>query len=315
MITFLYCVDENYNLQALTSINSIISNSSDKFEIVIIHKDPSSFEKYKKNILPNDNLQRLQVLKFINNNYLFPEVENSHVSEATYFRLFLTNILSSEIENLVYIDADVVCVSDPFPDLNDEFKEFLQTKSLIGVKTTNVYSDDKDVTLFSRLGIKSSYFNAGVMFINFKRWVESDLSFKLQKHLIEISDKIEYWDQDVLNSYFDGNYYELNEKYNYLLDLNYEFTKSNIQDIEKNIFFHYVGSVKPWTLEGIFRNTSIYYQKYFRKANIEKYHIVSSWKKNDMKFFLKLIKTRKIMTTDMPLALIVSFFRMLISKY
>ena len=42
------------------------------------------------------------------------------------------------------------------------------------------------------------------MFINYNEWIAENLSIKLLDTLEAISDKIEYWDQDVLNTYFDG---------------------------------------------------------------------------------------------------------------
>ena len=104
MITFLYCIDENYNPQALASINSLLQKVSEKINIVIIHKNPDSFNNYKKAITKSPTLKNIKIIKFVNKDYIFPEVENSHVSEATYYRLFLSEILDDQIQNLIYID-------------------------------------------------------------------------------------------------------------------------------------------------------------------------------------------------------------------
>ena len=50
LITFIYCFDENYNLQAATSILSLLRNVDEKIDIEIIHKNKKSFKKYLKNI-------------------------------------------------------------------------------------------------------------------------------------------------------------------------------------------------------------------------------------------------------------------------
>ena len=44
IVNFLYCFDENYNIQALTSINSLLNNASRKINLHILHKDPESFK-------------------------------------------------------------------------------------------------------------------------------------------------------------------------------------------------------------------------------------------------------------------------------
>ena len=43
MLNFLYCCDENYNLQFQTSVFSLLENISEKINIYLIHK--SGFNK------------------------------------------------------------------------------------------------------------------------------------------------------------------------------------------------------------------------------------------------------------------------------
>ena len=44
-MNFLYCLDNNFNLQALNSINSIIRNSEDEdLKFYIIHETPEKFK-------------------------------------------------------------------------------------------------------------------------------------------------------------------------------------------------------------------------------------------------------------------------------
>ena len=49
-INILYCFDENYNLQALTSMNSLLDEVSEKVDIYIIHNNPDSFNSLSNNI-------------------------------------------------------------------------------------------------------------------------------------------------------------------------------------------------------------------------------------------------------------------------
>ena len=159
MITFLYCIDSNYNSQAVTSINSLILNSSQQFKVIIIHKNPESFLHFKNKLISEENLVDLKVIKFINPGYELPGLEGAHVSEATYYRLFLTQILDFSIEKLIYLDADVVCVNNPFPLLDKEYSNFRRgLGSRLVFKTTNVYENDPKITMFSRLNIFSKIF-------------------------------------------------------------------------------------------------------------------------------------------------------------
>ena len=53
--------------------------------------------------------------------------------------------------------------------------------------------------------------------INYKKWKKDNLTSKLTTKMNILSDSIVFWDQDVLNSHFDGEYLELNNNLNYNL--------------------------------------------------------------------------------------------------
>ena len=84
MKDFLYCFDSNYNQQALTSIFSLLDNTSSKINLYIIHNDPTTFKIQK--IINHKNLDIFKIYKFKNDKKIdFPNLNNSHVSEATYY--------------------------------------------------------------------------------------------------------------------------------------------------------------------------------------------------------------------------------------
>ena len=56
------------------------------------------------------------------------------------------------------------------------------------------------------------YFNAGLIIVDYKEWLKNNTGEKLIDLMSTIN--IKYWDQDVMNIYFDGKYAELeNELY------------------------------------------------------------------------------------------------------
>ena len=92
-VNLLYCFDGNYDKQAFLSISSIVDNSDDIFEIYIIHKNPDTFMEYKDRLLNNENIKNINILKFKKDLSNYPQLRNKHVSEATYFRLFISEYL------------------------------------------------------------------------------------------------------------------------------------------------------------------------------------------------------------------------------
>ena len=96
-----------------------------------------------------------------------------------------------------------------------------------------------------------------------------------------------WWDQDVLNFTFDGEYEELNSLLNYQIEPNNNFDTKKIE--EEVIFLHYLGNTKPWSFDGLKNNYSKYYQEHYRKIEKSKYHLVSKNLKSDYLKFLTIL--------------------------
>ena len=323
MHNYLYCFDENYNKQALCSINSLIKNSKEEIRIFIIHKNPESFDNYKNLIKNKYILKSLEIYKFDKKNIDFPNVEEAHVSEATYYRFFANEYLPKDIEEVFYLDADIICNNDPSKYYNDSLSELNLSKHTIAVKTEwkDNFTVDGYHDEFYRLNLTNKkYFNAGVMFINLNRWREFNVQDKLVKEQKKLKGKILLWDQDVLNSYFDGQYVELDEYLNYNLDIFVSSKVKNtfIKEVDKEItkriiFIHYSGKSKPWSIKGaIHPSSKFYHNNYFELFN-KRYHIANNWKLLALTDFLMLIKNGEMKRVQYKIAYLLSVIKYLIS--
>ena len=79
----------------------------------------------------------------------------------------------------------------------------------IAVKT-EMNREPETSALFDKLQMSSKkYFNAGVMVINLDLWKENNTEDKARDKMVLLADKIQFWDQDILNSIIDGDYVEL----------------------------------------------------------------------------------------------------------
>ena len=271
-INLLYCFDKNYDKQAFVSINSILRNINFTVSIFIIHDTPETFNEYKSQIGLKDNVERITVYKFKKNNYDFPNLKNKHISSATYFRMFIKEYLPDNLEKVLYVDPDIVCLNEASAVIANEFQKLLSSEFIIAARESGSIEDSFE--MFARLSLKGTgYFNAGVMFINFKKWQKGQITEDLIKTMKKNYDNIVFWDQDVLNLYFDGNFQKISE------NLNFNFTskfndKNYIDSVKENtVFLHYSGKIKPWYLIGLFQEYSNFYHDIFREVFKEKYHI------------------------------------------
>jgi len=297
---------------------SLLENVDKKIRIFIIHKDNNFLDSLSKKVVNHKNLESLRVYKFDKKNIKFPNLYNNHISEATYYRLYITSYLPNDLNYITYLDADTICTNNPTSHIIRVQNELENNKS-IAVKTA-MNRDAGTVALFDKLQMSSNkYFNAGVMVINLDLWKKNITEDKVGDKMVLLADKIQFWDQDILNSIVDGDYVELNSDLNYIISLDANALGNTKHEIKINDetppqFIHYAGSNKPWTLEGIFASDSKYYQNYYKKVFRKKYHIEIKWKSHSVKFLVKNLKNRKILNIDHPFALISIFIREVLKK-
>jgi len=285
-LNFVYCFDDNFNLQALTSIRSLLDNITKKANIFIIHKNMESFNRISNLISGHEKLSSLQIYQFDSTKVNLPPIK-SHVSEATFYRLFISQYLPKNIEFLVYLDADIISVNDPTLDLLDTFSQIKSDSNVVAAKVET--TREQDSLIFNTLNLESDLkFNAGVLVIDFSAWIEQEVESDLLKILNLRFNEIFDYDQEVLNIYFDGKFTKLDENLNYQAmgghDRNlYSFIKKNVS------FLHYLGKGKPWNVDNYTYLTSNFYQNEFKKLGFQNPHLIFPKNIGMIKRFLKLI--------------------------
>lgn len=291
-MNFLYCFDNNFNLQALNSINSIINKSKSKnLSFYIIHDSPSDFadliEKYLseyKNIIT--------IFKFDFDSIDFPKITDAHVSKATYFRLFFQKYLPEDIEFVTYVDSDIICMRDPERDMIEAIKNIKDSNLPLGAVNDDKGTNNNQI----RLDMKSDkYFNAGVMIINLKEWRANIQMSKILLLMEELREKIVWWDQDILNVLIDGDYLELKNEFN-------RKTSDFDNTPEKSVIFvHYSGKGKPWSPVFYKEAKNMVYQNEFLNTGFSKFHIAPKGFKENLLFFRNLIsgKYNKFNNSDL----------------
>lgn len=309
MLNYLFCLDKNYNKQLLTSINSINTHSKTKFNVFIIHNEPSSLldliDEYK---ITFDKINNFQVFEYISDSHVFPNLEGSHLSEATYYRFFIEDYIKEDVDFLIYLDCDILCVNNPEYILVETIEKLKKSSFTIAASTEYINTSET-FELFNRLNLKNNdYFNAGVILINYSLWKSQGLKHKLLNAMEEIYEKINFWDQDVLNFVFDGNFLSITNNLNFSAVIS---KKSNSIDLRSVIFLHYSGSDKPWSIEGILQNISSEYHKNYSNLFSSPYFIVINYKKKALFDLIKNLVNLKILKLESPFKFILEVLRSL----
>ena len=311
MLNLLYCFDSNYNIQAFTSIFSFLEKSSEKICLNVIHKDTSKKEIFPENILKHSNLKELNIYKFDRKFNTFPKVENSHVSEATYYRLFFNNYIKNieDIETIIYVDCDMVCLKDPFITISEHSKNLIESQYVLAARKEKFETIEMDKIKKNLKLSSSKYMNAGFLLIDVSKWINRNLTQELCEKLLQIEKNIIYWDQDVFNAYLDGAFYELPESLNCYTNL-----EDNLIVSEEIKIIHFYGNKKPWTTKGILNKKSTYYQDMFRELGLGNYHITHKRRRESVKHLISGIFNLKIIYIKKPISFLKDFLASLSKK-
>ena len=302
VLNLLYCFDENYNIQTTVSIDSICRCANDvDINVYIIHRKPSSFEKYIPILQKHSHLKKIELYEFDKNIKNYPNLSNKHVSEATYYRLFISDFLPNDLSEVIYLDSDVFCINYPIENIKNTISNMKNLEMPISV-STEIQKESEDHDLFKNLELKKdNYFNAGVMFIDYKKWQQVTSVNEFILLINKYKDKIIFWDQDILNKKFEDNYFELDDSLNFR-----KITNHNVNEVRESInFLHYVGNYKPWTIEGGCEEKSKIYFELFKKVFNKKYHFkIKDSRLRSILVLFKNIFSMRVIQTNYPLSYI-----------
>ncbi|MBP5345479.1 MAG: glycosyltransferase family 8 protein [Bacteroidales bacterium] len=169
-----------------------------------------------------------------------------HVSIATYYRLFITEVLPKDIHRILYLDGDMIVRHS----LSDLWNMDIECYPLGAVH------DMAEPLNAARLGL-SSYFNAGMLLINLDYWRDNHCLESFLAYIGENEEKILLHDQDVLNGVFASLVKWLPLTYNFqngfiLAQPHKQYNpllQSEIDDCKNDpAIIHYTVYNKPWNV-------------------------------------------------------------------
>ncbi|AXQ78640.1 glycosyltransferase family 8 protein [Streptococcus chenjunshii] len=260
-INLLYSIDDSYVDQFKVTLFSVWQNAS--------VKDMAVYVLQKKLLQRNAEIHQFcQQLGFA----YFPVVigeeafkdapTTDRYPETIYYRLLAHEYLPKELDRILYMDADILCLNDIVPlyhlDLSDKL-----------FAAASHTSDTNIPELVNKLRLRNfeaeGYFNSGVLLMN----------LELNRQIVNHQDILAYIeknslllflpDQDILNALYGhktllipDHIYNYDARYNILY-----FTRSSGQwdldwVIKHTVFLHFCGRDKPWKKDYRGRYSALY---------------------------------------------------------
>lgn len=183
-------------------------------------------------------------------------LDGIYVGIETYYRLFAPFILPKELDKVLYLDVDLICMGS----LEGLYNEELGENYFVGCEDKGVTAED-----LKRLNLPEDYhyINAGVVLINLKKMRENFTAQKLVDMVLEQSKDLKYLDQDFINKNFSKNIKVVSNKYNWLVKT------CKYKDMPyKPVILHYAGSNKPWH-DDISRYEPEFVEPYYEVLELE----------------------------------------------
>jgi lipopolysaccharide biosynthesis glycosyltransferase len=266
-IEILLTFDDNYAQHAATLCNSMFENNPNiSFNFHIIYKNLNQTNREtlagwlseKGHTLNFYPLADEDTVKF------FLVRDGDHVSIDTYFRLMGDVILPDDLSKVLYIDPDTVNTASLTDLWNTDISDYA-----LGAVASTVPEERK---LKLGLDLEDSYFQAGVLLINLDYWRKNEVGPRLRSYLRENYDKMDRWDQDILNAVLRGEWLKIPLRYNAYETVFHkkDFFKSNWAPeytsvgkkaaLDSPAIIHYTntGVYKPWFKNSISANKDKY---------------------------------------------------------
>lgn len=249
-MNILITINKGYVKQLNVLLNSIqYSNSKEKFDVYILHKnlEQSDIENIQGGLdLEKIFIHEIKISKSEIDN--FPVYEKRYPVEI-YFRIFATKYLPTDLDKVLYLDADTIVIN--------ELKELYETDFCGNyfIATTHIR---KLLHRFNeiRLDIKEDepYINTGVLLINLKELRKRNVEKEVMEYIENNKKILMLPDQDIISSIYgnkiklvDGLKYNLGDRSLNTYNLRNPKNQINLKWVCKNtVVIHYYGRNKPW---------------------------------------------------------------------
>jgi lipopolysaccharide biosynthesis glycosyltransferase len=172
-----------------------------------------------------------------------------YISICTYYRFVLVELFP-KLDKILYLDADILVQGDLLELWETELENYY------AAGTADLYIDMIDHKKEIGFAKNDLYINAGVMLFNLTAIRQDDVQNKLLSAAKELSGKVKFQDQDIINIVFKNKIKAISDKFN--------FAGNNMLKDRKRVklahILHYTGERKPWHTKKNYLGHKQYYK-------------------------------------------------------
>ncbi|XGW00565.1 MAG: glycosyltransferase family 8 protein [Leptolyngbya sp. BL-A-14] len=251
--------DENYAMPMAVMLCSVLANLKTTAKLLINVLDGGICAATKQKVLRS--LQSQKVLFQLD--WLQPDhtlLQGLPLSQrytlAAYYRLLIPEALPVHITKAIYLDCDMIVqgniaelwhteLGDAYAlAVQDDYQPLVSSHGGCGLSN------------YQELGLhpEQKYFNSGLLVMNLKKWREDAIGKQVLEFSRQNWTRIQNADQDGLNAVFQGNWGQLNERWNQMPGIyKYDSWQKSPYDAiafqllrDAPYVIHYTNAPKPW---------------------------------------------------------------------
>lgn len=283
-----YASDDRFAEILGVSLVSLYENNKDFSDIVVYILDSGISEDNKSKLLSLTEKYKRSGMIFIPakniSEELSVDVNLDRGSLSQYARLFVSSVLPSELDRVLYLDCDII--------INKSIAE-LWNLDLEG-NTIGALNDAFSKYYRKNIDLKENdiMFNSGVMLIDLGKWRNNSIEQKLMSFIKKKNGRIQQGDQGALNAVLSRETYCFEPRFNSVTifyDFSYDeilvyrkpvnlYSREQIRKaVEDPVIIHYTTSFmseRPW-IEG---SNHKYLDKWMEYKKISPWNETSHWK-------------------------------------
>ncbi|MDR2080437.1 MAG: glycosyltransferase [Campylobacteraceae bacterium] len=237
-IEICFAINDQYVKHVITTAYSILhSNPNNIFRFHIVCDDLSCESRSSFSHLSFRFKGRCFFEYYTVDKSLFSNIKLTidYISIHTYYRLTLADIFP-KLDKVLYLDADILVQGD----LLELWETKLEDNYAAGV--SDLYIDIIGYKKEIGFGENDLYINGGVILFNLSAIRQDNMQEKLLLAAHELSDKVKFQDQDIINIVFKNRIKAVPDKFNFAV----ENMVKHKDAIDKAHILHYNGAKKPW---------------------------------------------------------------------
>jgi lipopolysaccharide biosynthesis glycosyltransferase len=199
----------------------------------------------------------------------------NYVSPATYYRLFLPDMVGGDYRRIVYLDLDVYVHNAKVFSLLDLD---MQNNAIAGVRDSMIANTALPINQAELRGTLSKgsrkYLNGGINLIDCKRFLKREIRAKVIATIAGKQVPLHYNDQTAFNRVLGGDWLELSPSFNMFVPL----WNSFVRQVCEPVVVHFAGPHKPWHGPAFIEDHPI-------KPELEAFLAATPWKDFRARFF------------------------------